>query len=179
MMNKEEPYIKMIYTINKGAHYSSPRCLFCLPKTLTVLEKRVKFSKECFYDPTVLGADAKDINKLFGFSYGLTNSDSLRAGWRSIGSTIEIIAYLHVNGSRYQEKNSSGKNVNYTAKIQILPEVEYNVKLEVIGSRFRMTVDSAVIEGAYPHGGMRSGWLMNPYFGGNKTAPQTMTIELV
>ena len=116
----------MRYTIKQGKHYASPRCLFCLPTTLVGISKVVTFEQDCFYNPAVLATDAKDINKLFGFSYGLFNTDSLRVGWRSTGTEIELIAYLHVDGKRYQEtyvdKNGDTKNKSYMSSIKVKPE---------------------------------------------------------
>ncbi len=170
----------MNYTINKGSHYPTKRCLLpCGGKNnRTAMSALVSFDETCFYDPAVLGTDAGDINKLFGYSYGYFNTDSVRVGWRSKKDYIELFIYLHVGGKRYIPSQKHKLNYQVTKNEIValfLNNTENSAKLTIVPSDLSKTETITV---DYPHSGVAFGWQQGIYFGGNKTAPNTMYIAL-
>lgn len=134
----------------------------------------VRFTDNCRYD---LGNDDQlDTNKLVGIGYlPGHHKDSARFGWRydKMKGQIEIMAYCYVNGQR---------------KIQSLCfcEIgkEYVLQLKMLINSYYMAVHE---RGETPIIG--SDWIdhnhnkhfkyrLGVYFGGNRRAPHTMTIEL-
>lgn len=170
----------MLYTIKKGSHYPTNRCLLpCGGKNdRTSMSALVSFDDTCFYDPTVLGTDAGDINKLFGYGYGYFNTDSVRVGWRSKKDYIELFIYLHVGGKRYIPAQKS--KLNYTVKkgetVALYLSNTADKAMLTIVSGDRTTSETIVVD--YPHSGIAFGWEQGIYFGGNKTAPNTMYITI-
>lgn len=168
------------YTIVQGAHNSKPSCFLCGHMGITYMSKEVVFSESCLYDPLDLGSDASDINKLFGFSYGLTSYDSIRVGWRSKGEYIELLAYLHVGGKRYTEPKK--RYAIFEVPVDPMVPVYCSISVDPSTKTFVITAEQGSYFGAcvgnYPFKNVTNGWYQFPYFGGNRTAPTTMQITL-
>ncbi len=158
----------MKYHIKKNQHYSQlfPR----LTKT-----KNFKFEfyldKNCLYH---LGTpDDSDVNKLFGFSIGLTNhhNNSIRIGWncQKNNGTISLFAYWY---------NNKKRNIMYLKDIK--PNTFHNCSIEILPYGTLITLDGIL----YPIDYITKlkwhylGFLLKPYFGGNEKAPQNMVLYI-
>jgi hypothetical protein len=163
--------------IFKGMHY----CLSFLnfkpyfyKKNYNVSYK-VSFDKSCAYN---IDTDQSDINKLFGFSYGLHHHQSDRIGWRYIPTEnkrndIEILLYSYENGVRYSTpitKITIGDVVNIHLDVQI-----HNGYRRVYAAVNNKYVDILL---QYDKPLIDYGYTLGTYFGGNRTAPHTMTINI-
>lgn len=62
---------------------------------------RIRFGAGCLVTPT--GTDAFDVNKGVGLGVGNHRWESMRLGWRSNGSRIELSAYYYVDGVRHSD----------------------------------------------------------------------------
>jgi hypothetical protein len=164
----------MIFTIKKGCHNSNG----FLHKALNfinrkrVLNFRVYFHSSCEYDLGTI--DQFDINKLHGFSLGFNHhQDSARFGWRSAGNKIELFAYCYVSGNRMVEKICS-----------ITTDEFYELKLRDTGTgyyefsvynQFETILNTMYVS---KQTGFKTGMKLWPYFGGNRTAPHDMQIQI-
>lgn len=142
------------------------------------LHKKVLFTDSCRYD---IGEDQKDWNKLMGISFGFKplikqfqmHEDSARFGWRYNykSDIIEVAPYLYTNGkSEYAE----------------------TLDLEVfsceIGKEYTMSITPCATFVLYSIGSTRwvinqnipsnKGFLAPIYFGGNKSAPHTIEVQI-
>lgn len=162
----------MIFTIKEGKHYSDKWAhkLLRAVNLSRKVEYLVNFDRRCLY--TVDGVDRFDINKLFGFSIGLNHhGNSARFGWRSNGEEIIISAYVYREGV-----------VETVVVGSVSPGERFKASIEVIGRKYRFTAVgpgqiSSISEfnaGTCFYPGL-SLW---PYFGGSRTAPHDMSIEL-
>lgn len=149
--------------IQKGTH--APLRLPCPLINPKLLAYRVAFTESCRYD---IGRDQGDINKLFGIGYFPHHHDnSVRIGWNYdiVSGKINLFAYWYAEGVRqwfYLRSVNIGE-VNYFS-IQVR---EQDHIIDVAGRKY--CVDIA---------GRSVGYLLRPYFGGNKTSPHTMIIDL-
>lgn len=162
----------MIYTIRKYTHRARPVRigLYIGGKVIT---KHVVFTPSCRYylDPP----DNMDINKLFGIGYLWSHhKNSARFGWRynEITDRIEIFAYCYIRGHRDIVPITAvqiGEQVTF--RLTAMRHGEYNFEVTREDENY---VYKAVKK---PH----HGWIGFPlgiYFGGNKTAPDTIKIEM-
>jgi hypothetical protein len=149
-------------TIKKGTH--SP---FRFPVIVTSPEivRVVQFTPSCRYD---IGNDQSDINKLFGVGYfPHHHRNSIRFGWRydQASDMIEILAYWYAQKERLWESMKfvaiGSKNVFVMRRHEDMHEL-------FIG-KDRLIIDMPACE---------VGYLLQPYFGGNRTAPHDITINI-
>jgi hypothetical protein len=149
--------------IQKGTH--APFRLPCPLINPKLLAYRVAFTESCRYD---IGRDQGDINKLFGIGYFPHYHDnSVRIGWNYdiVSGKINLFAYWYAEGVRgwhYLRSVNIGE-VNYFS-IQVR---EQDHIIDVAGRKYSVDVV-----------GRSVGYLLRPYFGGNKTSPHTMIIDL-
>ena len=167
----------MIYTIKRGSHFASGFNFGIHPNGKTV-SKTVKFFPNCAYD---LGnTNQADINKLYGFSVGLFQSNqynSARFGWRwSIEKQkIELLAYVYVNGKRINEWD---QNI-FITDINLMEEVYASIEIDSNKYKFSISKYSGgTISSAFSRAGSGTGYNQYPYFGGDEVAPHEMQIEL-
>ena len=177
----------MIYKIHKGRHRAWPLRLGIF-RNRTDFNYDVVFHNDCSY--SIDAPDQEDINKLFGFSFvrwwkvtfvflaGLFGNgilgnehhiDSARFGWRYNleQDKIEILSYCYVNKKLLTESLGFFEfERTYNARLIILAENSY---LLGINGSTNGIVFTHKKQFQYPLG---------VYFGGNKTAPRTMTITL-
>lgn len=163
----------MIRKIYKGMHY----CLNFLNFKPYFGNKeydvyyRVSFNDDCKYD---IDTDQRDVNKLFGVSYGWHHNQSDRVGWRyipntTIGEEIEIVLYSYENG----------KHVTYPVCRVGLCE-SFNIRFcTAVHNGYRRTylrIKDKRIMLMHKHNNQRFKWgyTLGAYFGGNRTAPHTM-----
>ena len=157
----------MIYTIQKGHHYSRPRRFdFWWGRDFFLWH--VMFLPNCRY--FIEGNDVYDINKLIGVGYLPTHhKHSARFGWRynKVKDKIELHAYCYVNGLRITQFMC---DVNIGSRIKISIRIDTN----------KYVFDAGSFETSIVHNNNHQfQYLLKPYFGGNKTAPQNMTIEII
>lgn len=168
--------MKTLYKISQGNH-SADGVNFGIHSNGAMVQKTVIFHPNCQYD---LGnMNQLDINKLYGFSVGLFQSNqynSARIGWRwSIPKqTIELLAYVYINGRRINEWDQDillGEvNVSLNCFTSIVVEPAY------YRYQFIHGITNKILY--LPRSGSGSGYNQYPYFGGDEVAPHDMTIEL-
>lgn len=151
----------MIIQRNTHAPLRLPR-LLVKPRLLAY---RIGFTESCRYD---IGRDQGDINKLFGVGYFPSRHDnSVRIGWNYdiVSGKINLFAYWYVGGSRkWQYLRSVEIGQPYYFKIYIDGN---HHRIDAAGRIYHVEVNSTKIA-----------YLLRPYFGGNRTAPHTMIIDL-
>lgn len=161
------------YEIRRGEHYSRrsgmPRRLVSL-KDGRHLRFDAYFTNSCLYDTTGMGYDAYDINKLYGFTDANSTKNSTRIGWRHNGSgTIEVFAYWHRDGRIGFQK--LGETYPYKKDQYELwaRNGYYYYRFNDVEFSTPRTVDAEQ--------GVRV--RLFPYFGGDKKAPNDMTIFIL
>ena len=148
--------------IRKGTH--AP---LRLPSIVTSSEiaRLVQFTPSCRYD---IGSDQSDINKLFGVGYlPHHHHNSARFGWRydTASGMIEVLAYWYANKERMWE---SLKFVAIGSRNTMVIRRHENMHEFYIGKeRLQIALPSCEV-----------GFLLHPYFGGNRTAPHDITINI-
>lgn len=157
----------MKYVFKKGRHFAWHFFKFYFKNSGTI-EHRVKFSKNCLYSFGTI--DDFDVNKLFGRSFGYHHTNSIRFGWRSDGKNIIIYAYNYKDGVRHiKELCKCIVNKEYTFKMKYSPK---DVLLEISSkdwtTKYAMDINAK----------RKFGYKLYPYFGGNRTAPHEMIVEL-
>jgi hypothetical protein len=165
------------YTIKKGKH----RC--CFFKLALHLFKR-KISHYVYFDNTaeynLESNDQYDINKLFGISYGFHHKNSARFGWRwdLKKEKIEILAYVYKNGKRVNEWDED-LHIGF-----VEPYHRHRYTITKKGGYYEFLVEDETLENIYTkkikHGKCKFwGYLLFPYFGGNKKAPHDIMITII
>lgn len=165
----------MVYRIKKGKH-SSSGLHFGITFKKTVIY-RCSFDESCLY--LFEDQDKYDVNKLCGFSTTwFHHIQSGRIGWRCIdGNLIEILTYSYNN----KKRNLSDMDVLG----EVLPNQEFEVTItdtedfykytfEILGHKSTRTIFLDKKEKDW----FLFNYLLFPYFGGNKTAPHNMYINL-
>jgi len=164
----------MQFRIPSGKHYSRPWCLdfWYNRKSFTW---KVRFTESCRYD--LKSDDQYDTNKLCGVGYfpGFHHVDSARFGWRYWPSTgwIELIAYCYVDKGRII-KNLAFCEIGKEYHLQ-LNCAEHNYIFNVIDPVFDKPIGGITVS----HAPKKLGYGLYPYFGGNRTAPHEIKIELI
>lgn len=140
------------------------------------MKRTVRFDSSCYY--AFNDEDQYDINKLFGFSEGLHHQNSARFGWRCNPNkrSIEIHTYVYRDGVR----------VNVNGPLSLITEVPLNTTFyasiqcnkefyifRVVYGKFVSAMAIGRSDKAY-----KFGYYLYPYFGGNKTAPHDMVLEI-
>lgn len=163
----------MIFRIPAGRHRGRP-FRFGLWWRKTSFSWIVKFDESCRYD---LGTDDQyDVNKLVGIGYLLHHhKDSARFGWRywTDRKEIELSAYCYVNGRRV---------IQHVCFCEI--GKEYHLMLNATQicyhlhayERYSSTCLGMVTIG-HAHK-KKLQYRLGTFFGGNRTAPHEMNIEL-
>lgn len=158
---KEQAAIK--YVIRRGGHSSGSGMKTASTDTLHF---RVMFDSSAVYqarDPQ----NQDDINKLYGLSDcgSFHQTNSARFGWRWYNDRLEILAYCYYNGSRkWSFIGEAALNVFHEGRIAFTDEAYV----------FRINGNSVEMPRACD--GVRSGYLLYPYFGGDETAPHDVRV---
>lgn len=157
------------YTIKKGDHSSG--------LAMGLMTNDVKFTAcldaSCLYsvDDWEFN-DKKDINKLYGFTNGLSENNSARFGWRCVdGVSFEITTYVH-NGGPFVPGSEIVLGV-------VKPGVDFKCRLRNIGKSYIFNLDNGPDVRVYKNG--NPSWIslmLKFYFGGNHTAPQDMFVTI-
>ena len=163
------------YIIEKGKHSAKG---WNVGITLSKkIEFRCKFDSSCLYGDIGDG-DNYDINKLFGFSTTwFHHKQSGRVGWRCIdGKHIEILTYSYNDGVR-ENKESDILGV-------VEPDELFFCTIEDTEKEYVYTFQKGFDTNVVTKWDKKQKdwflfhYLLYPYFGGNKTAPHTMRIQL-
>ncbi len=156
------------YTINKGAHGSTPKVELLQSKELNF---KAIFNESAIYTSSI-PENQHDINKLLGFSDCNTqhHQNSARIGWRWLDGKLEIFAYCYVNGERItQYLGETALHEARTYSIVITKE-QYVFEMEgydqVVIPRSNVC-DSGVF------------YMLFPYFGGDEKAPHDIDIGIL
>jgi hypothetical protein len=155
------------YTIAKGRQYSD-KSIFATVKC-NQLSFKVKFDSSAIYK-TVADSNQYDINKLFGFSDN--NADhhaySARFGWRWSNNALRLFAYdYNISVMSFKELGTVQIGVENTCSIKVSGN-EYIFSLN--GTETKMPRASTTT--------LAEGYKLFPYFGGNESAPHTITIRI-
>jgi hypothetical protein len=155
------------YTIAKGRQYSD-KSIFATVKC-NQLSFKVKFDSSAIYK-TVADSNQYDINKLFGFSDN--NADhhaySARFGWRWSNNALRLFAYdYNISIMSFKELGTVQIGVENTCSIKVSGN-EYIFSLN--GTETKMPRASTTT--------LAEGYKLFPYFGGNESAPHTITIRI-
>jgi hypothetical protein len=157
----------VIYSIKKGKHYSRPiRLGFWWGRDR--FQWHVLFLPDCRY--SIEGEDMADINKLIGVGYLPSHhKNSARFGWRydSDKDKIELFAYCYVSGVRIYQYMC---DISIGSRTRISLTIEDNKYVFEVGN-----FETSVLH----NNKHKFQYLLRPYFGGNKTAPHNITIELL
>ncbi len=154
----------MDIVIKKGNHYSSGFSISSFHSGRTSMQYRVTFDPYTLVLPGSIDCDT-DTNKLFGWSYGLHQRNSIRVGWRSVQGRIRLTAYLYEYGVR-RIVSIGWAEVNTPIDISISYEPTSRMLTFTAGKFTYMTL----WKGSSPS----YGYNLKPYFGGNCTAPADM-----
>lgn len=132
------------------------------------IKKKVVFTESCQYNFD--NDDQLDWNKLFGFCLGINgvHKNSARYVWRykPIADKIEIAAYYYIDGKRQYRKVTSVK-INQCVTLEIL-----KTGRSIFFFAEDFLVDDNVITSN------RAAFGCGLYFGGNRRAPQNITIKM-
>lgn len=156
------------WCINQNGNYSK---LFPTPHwSRTTMRRIITFDKSCLYtltDPTCI----KDLNKLFGFSYGHHFTNSFRFAWRCIdGATIELHRYCYIDKVRFSRKIRT-----LQVGVPYLMEIVHNEENGMIN--FNIVDNGITIKSYQPYlKSAGAGYDLDFYFGGNCRAPHKMCI---
>lgn len=162
----------MIFRIPKGKHRARPLCFWFWWRR-TAFKWGVTFGDSCRYE---LGhPDQLDINKLIGVGYLPKHHDnSARFGWRywTGKDQIELMAYCYVDGQRIS------KHIGYCSI-----GVAYRIELYISKYQYLFLLDDGngkpLSQVEVPHDNKRRfKYRLGTYFGGNRSAPADMTIQL-
>jgi hypothetical protein len=163
------------YTIQEGAHYCDQNSLKSVSGTS--MNFVVKFDNTAIYPAVITDYNhAYDVNKLYGFSEGLSNQyNSARIGWRWLDGELQLFAYVYLKGTLLRDP------VSYDPPfIKSVPiDTEVSCSIAISGSSYIFTVDGVVVTTSRGSmSGKFSGYQQYPYFGGNLTAPHLINISI-
>lgn len=163
------------YTIQQGAHECDQRSLKSVSGTS--MNFTVKFDSTAIYPAVITDYNhAYDVNKLWGFSEGLSNQyNSARIGWRWLNDQLQLFAYVYVNGTLLRDPVSY--DPPFIKAVSIGSEIICSIA--ITGSNYIFTVDGVVVK--TPRGTSATkytGYQQYPYFGGTLTAPHLVNIYI-
>ena len=151
------------FTIKKGGHASSHGF------HLYLFKGELQFS--AILGPDCLYADSQipgQVNKIFGLSFGIHSTRSVRVGWRGHRGEIEFNTYVHLPDGTVKVDPLGPVEAGKVAFFRIW-KTDSTVSVEMQGgARWDYTFDKL------PFWGYR----LYPYFGGNLPAPHEMNIGI-
>lgn len=162
------------YVLHRGSNYSSPL-------VASGFEGKELIFKARFDDSARYTIDEPfpiPVNKLYGFSDCSSphHENSARFGWkwealaRGGEPVLQIFAYTYVNKDRIYD---------YITSVPLNRDVSYAIRAEDGEYLFEMITDAGIVQkrmkrGCSGYGGPK--YMDGPYFGGEKPAPQKITI---
>lgn len=165
------------YKIFKGFHFSIhlPKFFIIQQFHTFTLNQTFKFTPSCLYRFNTI--DDFDVNKLFGINIGQTlepHTNSFRFGWNceDNNSTISIYNYEYINGHRYKHKLINVNiDIKYEYQITICNDKIIYEIFDEEGDLIIKKVTKYKLTKEY-----ELAYYCYPYFGGNRTAPHTITL---
>jgi hypothetical protein len=156
-----------LYVIEQGQHNSINSFKGFEGNTLSF---EAKFNESAYYT-TKSPSNQADINKLLGFSdCGVDHHEnSARFGWRWYNDRLEILAYVYNNGNRIME---------YITSVPQDEFIFYEISKTSNGYRFRVADTVTDIPADFNNCTEGANYYLWPYFGGNETAPQDISIMI-
>jgi len=137
------------------------------------ITKQFKFTDSTLY--RFDDEDQHDVNKLFGFSFGMHHNDSVRFGWRPSTQPyrMEIVGYEYLNKLRIPTIPICDIQLNkwYKYELKYIAEteqIEYTVSNE---NETHSTIHPITLKHNW-----NFGYKLYLYFGGNKKAPHDIII---
>lgn len=154
------------FTIRQGQHYCDQNSV----KSVRTSEMKfmVKFDNSAIYQ-TVIPENQYDINKLWGFTEGISNQyNSARIGWSWNNDALRLYGYVYASGVRYYQEITA---------VTIGADITCSIKLT--GNTYLFSVDGVSVSlPRGPSASQASGYQQYPYFGGDETAPHLITIMI-
>jgi hypothetical protein len=172
-----------LYTIKKGSNFSDKSTL----KSVKTSEMRfyARFDASSIYF-NVIPSNQYDINKLWGFSEGFSNStNSCRIGWSYNNgvygtegpNSLRLYAYSYANKIRYsQEICIVPINTDLTCSIKPTTTGTYICTVSYFNGTDIVKVSTPIKRA--PTTTTASGYQQYPYFGGDEVAPQPIYIKI-
>ena len=155
------------YLIRKGNNFSDQTGF----RSVTVngsMNFMARFDQSAIYT-TIDPVNQYDINKLWGFSEGFSNSfNSARVGWAYNNGALRLYGYVYAKGVRHSREITT---------VAIGTDVSCSIRLN--GSSYVFTVNGVSV--SLPRGTTTtraSGLQQYPYFGGDERAPQDIRIQV-
>jgi len=163
---RTQPTTYTRYLIRKGNHYCDQNTV----KSISTSEMKftARFNSSAIYT-TIDPLNQYDINKLWGFSEGLNHQyNSARIGWAYNDNALRLYAYVYNKGVRDSKEITT---------VALNTDILCSIKL--VGSTYLITANGISVTMARGLSTSRaSGYQLYPYFGGDETAPQDITIDL-
>jgi hypothetical protein len=138
------------------------------------ITKYFKFTESALYH--FGDQDQHDVNKLFGFSFGLHHKNSVRFGWRPNNdlTKIEIVGYEYVNKIRVPTIPIWDVEIDkwYQYELRYISGVFGKIEYFITdGNDYRGTIHPITLPKDF-----YLGYKLYLYFGGNKKAPHDIII---
>ena len=160
---KTNEFVK--YTIPKGEQY-------CDISTYSAVNYQqlsfvVKFDSSAIYQ-TVSSSNQTDINKLFGFSDNNAQHHqySARFGWRWSNNALRLFGYIY---------NNSVMSFKELGTVAIGVETNCSIKVNLDTYVFTLNGKETTMPRASTTA-TAGGYKLYPYFGGDETAPHTISV---
>jgi hypothetical protein len=145
------------------------------------------FNSSCFYENE--NSDSSDLNKLVGIKRDFFNphNESVMITWRPIWEgldkgKIELFSYYHFSqlGEFKNQLTKVGTNTAYIGtRIGVIDiDTKYYFCINIQIDQYRIYVKGLGFTYELKQSNYTKGWLINPWFGGNNTAPKTMKIKV-
>jgi hypothetical protein len=155
------------YTIHAGNQYCDQNGY---TKTdYSELKFLVQFDSSAIYH-TVAAENQYDVNKLYGFSdnNAAHHDFSARVGWRWSDGALRLFGYIYNNGvMSFEELGTISIGTEYTCSIKVESS---NYIFALNGKTLTMPRASTTATAV--------GYKLYPYFGGDESAPHTITIRI-
>jgi len=172
------PYGK--HLITAGNHVSRPAYGFWLPSLYRLsYNNEIKWIKARV---TIIGTkyyhndlrDQRDINKILGYSTNMWqhhHKNSIRIGWRYNleNREVEIFAYMYDNGQRQSILLTTYHSIDI---------VKFDVEMCTTNSNHVIMIDDKCLTLPISVTPKKFGWVLKPYFGGNRVAPHDISFEI-
>ena len=166
----------MKYTIYKDSHFSSEHP--AIPKLhykLDYLNIRFSFDPSTKYRSNA-PVNQLDINKLYGITWGYVHHNSFRIGWNynPEANMIDIWAYYYNTTN-----NKKGHQEVYLTSVQPNnTEKEFRITFGYKTNTIFIYTGTRLVTIPYKYPTIKLGYYLYPYFGGDETAPNTMSLNV-
>jgi hypothetical protein len=165
------------YLIKKGNHYCSMSFFEKLGAVGWKIKKytvKFRFHPNCYWAPP-RNSDDGDLNKLTGLAYGMNvHSNSVRLTWVP---DFTVNGKMRIFGYTYDEKANAPKfTYKEITSVQVGQLVDGSI--ESVGNEYVFKVNGVTVRMPNVNTDPNLCLRLFPYFGGNNTAPQDMTIEI-